>query len=62
MPTNASWEQFAALASTDPFIVGNLVPDTWLAALAMSNGAHLATADAGFARYKGLSWFNPIAP
>lgn len=61
VPTSATWEQFAALAATDPFIAGNLVPDAWLAALAMSNGARLATADAGFARYKGLSWFNPIA-
>lgn len=61
VPTRATWEQFAALASKDPYIAGNLVPDAWLAALAMSNGARLATADAGFARYRGLSWFNPVA-
>ena len=59
-PNSATWDQFAAFSSTDPLIVGNLVPDAWLAALATSNGARLATADAGFARYRGLSWFNPI--
>ena len=60
VPSNATWEQFSAFASNDPYIVGNHVPDAWLAALAMSNGARLATADAGFARFKGLSWFNPL--
>jgi predicted nucleic acid-binding protein len=43
-------------------IRGNLVPDAWIAALAISHGARLATADRGFARYEGLDFFDPVAP
>lgn len=57
--TDATWREFARFARFDSRIVGNLVPDAWLAALAVSVGARLATADAGFARFEGLRWFNP---
>lgn len=40
---------------------GNAVPDAVLAALAVTRGARLATADRGFARYPGLRWFAPAA-
>ena len=59
LPTDASWRQFAAFAQRDSYIVGNLVTDAWIASLAMTSGARVATADAGFARFEGLSWFNP---
>lgn len=59
LPTDATWRHFARLAQLDSYIVGNRVPDAWIAALAVSTGARLATADAGFARFTGLSWFNP---
>ncbi|MDE0269368.1 MAG: PIN domain-containing protein [Acidimicrobiaceae bacterium] len=59
LPTDATWDQFAMFAERDPFIVGNLVPDAWIAALAITNSARVATADTGFARFEGLSWFNP---
>ena len=59
-PSSAAWERFAAFAARDPYIVGNLVPDAWLASIAISSGARLATADAGFARFERLRWFNPV--
>ncbi|HWB48567.1 MAG TPA: TA system VapC family ribonuclease toxin [Stellaceae bacterium] len=39
----------------------NLVPDAHLAALAISHGLTLCSADAGFARFPGLRWMNPLA-
>lgn len=39
---------------------GNLVPDAYLAALAIENGSELVTADRGFARFPGLSWRHPL--
>ena len=35
---------------------GNLVPDAYLAALALEQGAELVTFDRGFGRYPGLRW------
>ena len=59
-PTDAAWRQLARFISDDPYIVGNLVPDAWIAALAVTSGARVATDDAGFARFDGLMWFNPV--
>ena len=39
---------------------GNLVPDAHLAAIAIEHGATVATRDRGFARFPGLSWFDPF--
>jgi toxin-antitoxin system PIN domain toxin len=39
---------------------GNLVPDAHLAAIAIEHGATVATRDRGFARFPGLSWFDPV--
>lgn len=39
---------------------GNLVTDAQIAAIAIEHGAVLHTADADFARFQGLRWFNPI--
>lgn len=59
LPSGSStWDRFAALAD-DRAVRGNLVPDAYLAALCISNGVRLATADRGFARYPGLRWFDP---
>ncbi len=60
--TGATWEHFADLAAADRHVRGNLVPDAWLAAMARSHGGRLATADRGFARFAGLSWFDPAPP
>ena len=59
-PNSAAWDRFAAFAARDPYIVGNLVPDAWLASIAITSGARLATDDAGFARFERLRWFNPV--
>ena len=58
-PTDAAWRQLAQFIKNDSYLVGNLVPDAWIAALAVTSGAQVATADAGFARFEGLTWFNP---
>lgn len=60
--TRATWDIFAGLVAQDRGIRGNLVPDAYLAALAISHGCRLATADRGFARYAGLGFFDPLRP
>jgi hypothetical protein len=44
-----------------PGIVGDLVPDAHLAALAIEHGLELMSADGDFARFSGLRWTNPLA-
>ncbi len=61
-PTAATWLQLGAIAAGDGQVRGPLVPDAWLAALALSHGCRLATADRGFARFEGLDWFIPAEP
>ena len=39
---------------------GNLIPDAFLAALAMESGSEWVTTDRGFARYPGLRWRHPV--
>ena len=39
---------------------GPLVTDAVLAALAIENGAALASTDQDFSRFKGLRWINPL--
>jgi toxin-antitoxin system PIN domain toxin len=39
---------------------GNVVPDAYLAALAIESGATWVTADRGFARFPGLIWEHPL--
>jgi toxin-antitoxin system PIN domain toxin len=39
---------------------GNLVPDAYLAALAIESGSELVTADRGFSRFPGLRWRHPL--
>ncbi len=41
-------------------IAGNLTTDAHLAALAIEYQAELVSADADFARFPGLRWFNPL--
>ncbi len=59
--TESTWSRLAALVAADRHVRGNLVPDAWLAALASTVGARVATADAGFARFDGVTWFDPVA-
>ena len=39
---------------------GNLVPDAWLAALAIESGSEWITTDGDYARFAGLRWRNPL--
>lgn len=39
---------------------GNLVPDAYLAALAIESGSEWVTTDRGFSRFPGLRWRHPM--
>ena len=39
---------------------GNLIPDAFLAALAIETGSELITTDRDFARFPGLRWRHPL--
>ncbi len=39
---------------------GNLTMEAHLAALAIEHGAEICSADADFARFRGLRWVNPL--
>jgi hypothetical protein len=39
---------------------GNLVPDAWLAALAIESGCEFVTADRDYARFTDLRWRHPL--
>ena len=57
----STWELLGSWAATDAGLRGNLVPDAFLAALARSHGARLASADRGLARFPGVDLFDPAA-
>ncbi len=40
---------------------GNLVPDAYLAALAIESGSEWITTDRDFSRFEGLRWSHPLA-
>lgn len=42
-------------------VLGNLVPDAHLAALALEHGLTVCSTDGDFARFPGLRWTNPLA-
>jgi toxin-antitoxin system PIN domain toxin len=44
-----------------PGVLGNLVTDAHLAALAIEHGLTLCSTDGDFARFTGLRWQNPLA-
>lgn len=58
-PGAAHWAIFTDLCRTLG-VTGNLIPDTYLAALAIEQGCELATADRDFARFPGLRWRHPL--
>lgn len=59
-PGERHWSIFAQLCVDTP-ARGNVVPDAYLAALAMENGATFVTHDRGFARFGGLRLVDPLA-
>jgi len=58
-PGPRHWGTFAALCRAVG-ARGNIVPDAYLAALALENGATWVTTDRGFARFPGLVWTAPL--
>lgn len=58
-PGPRHWEIFIRLCR-EAGAKGNLVPDAYLAALALESGSEMITADRGFARFPGLKWRHPL--
>jgi uncharacterized protein len=59
-PGSRHWSIFAALCRQTQ-ARANVVPDAYLAALAIENGATFVTSDRGFARFPGLRFIDPLA-
>ncbi len=57
-PGEQHWDIFKRL-SIEADARGNLVPDAWLAALAVESGSEWITLDRDYARFKGLKWNLP---
>jgi len=53
------WEIFTRL-SREAGASGNLIPDAYLAALAIEHGCEFVTCDKDFARFQGLRWRSPL--
>jgi toxin-antitoxin system PIN domain toxin len=58
-PGSRHWQVFADLCQQTP-AKGNLVPDAYLAALAIESGSEFVTTDRGFARFPGLRLRHPL--
>lgn len=60
-PGPRHWRIFTELG-VKAGVRGNLVPDAYLAALAIESGSEWLTTDRGFARYPGLRFRHPLEP
>lgn len=60
-PGSRHWSIFERLCTTVG-ARGNVVPDAYLAAMAMESGARWCTADRGFTRFPGLTVEHPLDP
>lgn len=60
LPGSRHWAVFLRLCR-DSGARGNLVPDAYIAALAIESGCELVTSDRDFARFPGLRWRHPLA-
>ena len=58
-PGSRHWEIFTDVCR-EARAKGHLVPDAWLAALAIESGSELVTTDRDFARFPGLRWSHPL--
>jgi toxin-antitoxin system PIN domain toxin len=61
MPGPRHWDIFLSLCRSAK-VRGNLVPDAFLAALAIETGSEWITTDRDYARFPGLSWRHPLEP
>jgi toxin-antitoxin system PIN domain toxin len=58
-PGERHWEIFQGLCRASG-AKGNLVPDAYLAALAIESGSEWVTTDRDFSRFPGLRWRHPL--
>ena len=58
-PGPRHWSVFTRLCRAAD-VRGNLVPDAYLAAMAVERGAVMCTADRGFGRFDKLRWRHPF--
>lgn len=58
-PGPRHWDIFTRLC-LDSGVKGNLVPDAYLAALAIESGCEWVSSDRDFSRFKGLRWRHPL--
>jgi hypothetical protein len=58
-PGARHWGIFTRLCEAAD-VRGNLVPDAWLAALAIESGCEFVTTDRDYARFPGLRWRHPL--
>lgn len=58
-PGPRHWEIFSRLCRVAG-VKGNLVPDAWLAALAIESGCEWITTDRDYGRFQGLKWRHPL--
>lgn len=58
-PGERHWEVFTRLCR-EARVKGNLVPDAYLAALAIESGSEWITTDRDYARFPGLRWRHPL--
>jgi toxin-antitoxin system PIN domain toxin len=59
-PGARHWDIFTGLC-LDARATGNLIPDAFLAAIAIESGCEFVTTDRDFARFNGLTWTDPLA-
>jgi toxin-antitoxin system PIN domain toxin len=58
-PGERHWDIFTHLSKTVG-ARGNLIPDAYLAALAIESGTELVTTDRDYARFPNLRWRHPL--
>ncbi len=58
-PGGRHWATFTSLCKRTG-AKGAVIPDAYLAALAIESGSEWVTADRGFARFPGLKWSHPL--
>ena len=58
-PGERHWSIFTRLCR-DAGAKGNLIPDAYLAALAIESGSEWITTDRDYARFTGLRWKHPL--
>jgi hypothetical protein len=58
-PGTRHWEIFTRLCAAAG-VKGNLVPDAYLAALAIESGSEWITTDRDYSRFPGLRWRHPL--